>query len=128
MIHVGIKKLGRLRDSIGHCAHEAACRAKRPKDRGNAWGYTFLHDAVDDHSGFVYSEVLPEETMETASAFIRNALTDNGSCYCLPNLHRLSAARAAVTKEPGAEEESDGLRWTTRWSGSLAFFPADGPW
>lgn len=58
-------------------------------------GYTFIPHVVDDHSRFVYSEILPDETKETASALVRNAiapfaahgvkirqvLTDNGACY-----------------------------------------------
>jgi transposase InsO family protein len=105
MIHVDIKKLGRIPDGGGHRVHgrvhgEANSRARnmaeaRPKYRGQVRGYSFLHHAVDDHSRFVYSEILPNETKETASAFMRNAiaafaardvkiqrvLTDNGACY-----------------------------------------------
>ncbi|WP_461175281.1 DDE-type integrase/transposase/recombinase (plasmid) [Arthrobacter sp. Z1-9] len=36
---------------------------------------TFLHQAVDDRSRFVYSEILPDETKEALSAFMRNAIT-----------------------------------------------------
>jgi transposase InsO family protein len=105
MIHVDIKKLGRIPDGGGHRFHgrvqgEANSRARnlsegRRKDRGQVRGYTFIHHAVDDHSRFVYSEILPDETKETASAFMLNAiaafaahgvkirrvLTDNGACY-----------------------------------------------
>lgn len=105
MIHVDIKKLGRIPDGGGHRVHgraqgEANSRARnlsegRRTDRGQVRGYTFIHHAVDDHSRFVYSEILPDETKESASAFMRNAiaafaaqgvkirrvLTDNGPCY-----------------------------------------------
>ena len=84
MIHVDIKKLGRIPNGGGHRVHgrvqgEANSRATnladgRRKDRGQVRGYTFLHHAVDDHSRFVYSEILPDETKETASASMRNAI------------------------------------------------------
>jgi hypothetical protein len=118
MIHVDIKNLGRIPDGGGHRVHrqvwgDANSRARnlaegRRKERGQVRGYTFLHHAVDDHSRFVYSEILPDETKETASAFMRNAiaafadhgvtiqrsLTDNGSCYCFRTF-------AAVLAEAG---------------------------
>jgi transposase InsO family protein len=106
MIHVDVKKLGRIPDGGGHrvqgrLAGEANSRARnraegvRRAGRGQVRGYSFIHHAVDDHSRFVYSEILPDETKETASAFMRNAiaafaahgvkiqrvLTDNGACY-----------------------------------------------
>lgn len=105
MIHIDVKKLGRIPDggghrSLGRIAGEANARARNPaegayKRRGLLRGYEFIHHAVDDHSRYVYSEIRPDETKETAAAFIRNAiaafathgvkiqrvLTDNGSCY-----------------------------------------------
>lgn len=74
-----IKKLPRIPNGGGHRIHgrvqgEVTPRARNlasgwPKDRGRIRGYSFLHFAVDDHSRFAYSEVLTDETMETASAF-----------------------------------------------------------
>lgn len=105
MIHVDVKKLGRISDGGGHrglgrVAGEANARARdlaegARKNRGLLRGFTFIHHAVDDHSRYGYSEILADETKETAAAFMRNAiaaftahgvkiqrvLTDNGSCY-----------------------------------------------
>jgi transposase InsO family protein len=58
-------------------------------------GHGFIHAAVDDHSRLAYGEIHPNETPETAAAFLQRAqawfadhgvvlqrvLTDNGSCY-----------------------------------------------
>lgn len=58
-------------------------------------GYSYLHNAVDDHSRLAYSEILADEKKETASAFwtraqelfsqagitVQRIPTDNGSCY-----------------------------------------------
>lgn len=92
LIHVDIKKLGRIPNGGGH---RALGRAKGRRNRRAGTGYAYLHHAVDDHSRLTYSEILNDETKETASAFwlravaffaahgiiLRAVLTDNGSCY-----------------------------------------------
>jgi transposase InsO family protein len=106
LVHVDIKKLGNIPDGGGHRAHGRAAGGRhssahrdpsRPRTvhgRPNL-GYSYLHNAVDDHSRLAYSEILADETKETAAAFwtraqqfftdcgitIRAVLTDNGSCY-----------------------------------------------
>ncbi|RCG16209.1 IS481 family transposase [Sphaerisporangium album] len=106
LIHVDIKKLGNIPDGGGHKAHGRATGGRnssahrdpaRPRThhgRPNL-GYGYLHNAVDDHSRLAYTEILPDETKETAAAFWQRAQayftecgitaqrvpTDNGSCY-----------------------------------------------
>ena len=105
LVHVDIKKLGNIPDGGGHKVHGRAggpqqLRAPRPQParkvggRANL-GYSYLHNAVDDHSRLAYTEILPDETKETAAAFwqraqnffhangitVERVLTDNGSCY-----------------------------------------------
>ncbi|MFE4520515.1 IS481 family transposase, partial [Kitasatospora sp. NPDC056783] len=91
LVHVDIKKLGNIPDGGGHRA------LGRPAGKKNSSkvGYSYLHNAVDDHSRLAYSEILPDERKETATAFwtranaffagagitVRRVLTDNGSCY-----------------------------------------------
>jgi transposase InsO family protein len=105
LVHVDIKKLGRIPDGGGWRVHgrgsaqdryagsarDKAARAGAPPSRG----FTFLHHAVDDHSRLAYSEQLPDERKETAAAFWARAcafftahgitvtavMTDNGACY-----------------------------------------------
>jgi transposase InsO family protein len=100
LIHVDIKKLGRIPDGGGHkvlgrAAGEKTNNAHRGPDGKRGLGYAYLHHAQDDHSRLVYSEILTDETKETAAAFMTRALdhftargirvervlTDNGSCY-----------------------------------------------
>jgi transposase InsO family protein len=105
MIHVDVKTLGRIPDGGGHrrlgrAAVKANSRTRNlaegaRSNRGLLRGYTFIHHGLDDHSRYVYSEILPDETKETAPAFMRNAIaafaahgvkikrvmTDTGSCY-----------------------------------------------
>jgi transposase InsO family protein len=65
---------------------------------------------VDDHSRLAYTEVLPDETKQTAAAFwtranaffqaagitVKRVLTDNGSCY-RSHLWRDTLTRAGIT-------------------------------
>jgi transposase InsO family protein len=91
LVHLDVKKLGRIPDGGGWHVHGRT--ARRGRKRG--WGYSYLHTAVDDHSRLAYSELLTDERQETAAAFwsrahayfarcgitVRRVLTDNGSCY-----------------------------------------------
>lgn len=93
LVHVDIKKLGRIPDGGGHRALSRV-EGKRNTGKG-ARGYAFLHHAVDDYSRVAYSEILGDERKETAAAFWRRAeaffasigvtvtgvMTDNGACY-----------------------------------------------
>ncbi|MCY0930369.1 IS481 family transposase [Streptomyces sp. H27-H1] len=90
LVHVDIKKLGNIPDGGGH---KTRGRQDGRKKRGA--GYQYIHTAVDDHSRLAYSEILPDEKKETATAFwqraqayytsvgitVERVLTDNGSCY-----------------------------------------------
>ncbi len=96
LIHIDIKKLGRIPNGGGHrmIGRQAGARNNDGHGRGGR-GYSFLHHAVDDHSRLAYSEILNDERKETAVAFWQRAnafftaagitvtavMTDNGSCY-----------------------------------------------
>ena len=103
LVHVDIKKLGKIPDGGGwrmlgrSAGNRNSQRHPGPRTvHGNAViGYHYLHTAIDDHSRLAYSELLPDETGDTAAAFWQRArawfdqrgittdrvLTDNGSCY-----------------------------------------------
>jgi transposase InsO family protein len=92
LIHVDIKKQGRIPDGGGH---RVLGRQAGRRNRRTGTGYAFLHHAVDDCTRLAYSEILDDERKETAAAFWRRArkffaqhgirvtavMTDNGSCY-----------------------------------------------
>ncbi len=105
LVHVDIKKLGRIPDGGGWRVHgrgsmqdrqadAARQRAKRAGAAGSR-GYVFLHHAVDDFTRLTYSEQLLDERKETAAEFwvrahaffasagiaVRAVMTDNGACY-----------------------------------------------
>jgi transposase InsO family protein len=91
LVHLDVKKLGRIPDGGGWRVHGRAARPGRKRGQG----YSYLHTAVDDHSRLAYSELLADERQETAAAFwtrahayftrcgitVHRVLTDNGSCY-----------------------------------------------
>jgi transposase InsO family protein len=93
LVHVDIKKLGRIPDGGGH--RVLGREAGRKNNRRTGRGYSYLHHAVDDHTRLAYSEILKDEKKETAAAFwlraraffedhsitVLRVLTDNGSCY-----------------------------------------------
>ncbi|MEW1741423.1 IS481 family transposase, partial [Nocardia beijingensis] len=105
LIHVDVKKLGKIPDGggwrkLGRAVGNRHSQADRGSGRSNGYrnplrGYHYLHTALDDHSRLAYTELLADETKDTAAAFwtraaawfagngitIRKVLTDNGSCY-----------------------------------------------
>jgi transposase len=72
LVHVDVKKLGRIPDGGGHrVLGRAAARANQTRDGGR--GYLFLHTALDDHSRLAYTETLPDEKAATCAEFLRRA-------------------------------------------------------
>ena len=95
LVHVDIKKLGRIPRGGGWHIHGRTARPRTYRARKAAIGYAFVHSAVDAYSRLAYSEVLNDEQGATAAGFwiraagffashgiaIERVLTDNGSCY-----------------------------------------------
>jgi transposase InsO family protein len=92
LVHVDIKKLGRIPPGGGHKVHG---RAATRRNRRRGVGYAYLHTALDDYTRLAYTEVLTDEKGATAAGFWRRAeawfrargiviervLSDNGFCY-----------------------------------------------
>ena len=104
LLHVDVKKLGRIQGGAGHRAHGS----RRRSPRGGGW--EFVHVCVDDATRLAYVEVLADEQATTCVGFLRRALrfyaargvqverlmTDNGSAY-RSKLHAI-ACRALKIK------------------------------
>jgi transposase InsO family protein len=69
LVHVDVKKLGRIPDGGGWRAHG---RGPWPAAR-RAQGYDYVHSAVDDHSRLAYSEIHPDERGGTCAGFLARA-------------------------------------------------------
>ncbi|XP_021300512.1 uncharacterized protein LOC110428914, partial [Herrania umbratica] len=70
LLHVDVKKLGRVPDGGGWRLH-----GRSEAVRGRGIGYDFLHVAVDDHSRLAYIEALPDERDLTCAGFLHRAAT-----------------------------------------------------
>jgi len=111
MVHIDVKKLGRIPAGGGHRVHPRGSAAHREGERarhatartrakngtrGTRVGYVYLHTAIDDHSRLAYTEELADEKGATAAGFwaravrffrrhgitkIHRVMSDNGACY-----------------------------------------------
>jgi transposase InsO family protein len=72
LVHVDIKKLGRLRDGGGWRVHGR--QAVRKRSYGPRVGFEYVHSAVDDRSRLAYSEILPDERGASCAAFLERAI------------------------------------------------------
>ena len=109
LIHVDVKKLGRIPDGGGWRAHG---RGTRPRST-RGLGYDYVHAAVDDHSRLAYAEILDDEKGATCAGFLTRAaafyaahgitiervITDNAKNY------RISRDFAAAAAAIGARQK-----------------------
>jgi hypothetical protein len=61
LVHVDVKKLGRLLPGGGHRVHGRDSAQHRTRDRQRRPGWDVVHAAVEDHSRLAYVEVLADE-------------------------------------------------------------------
>ena len=71
LVHLDVKKLGRIRLGGGWRILGLSAATKGPKSRPA--GYDYLHAAVDDHSRYAYVEVHPDERGATCAGFLARA-------------------------------------------------------
>jgi transposase InsO family protein len=113
LLHLDVKKLGRIQRGAGKRVVGRAQRGLRVRDalgarRGTA-GWDYVHIAIDDCTRLAYAEVLCDEKATTAIAFLRRAvefferhgitverlLTDNGSAY-RSTMHAIACRALAI--------------------------------
>lgn len=70
LVHVDVKKLGRIPDGGGW---RALGRDVAERHRHNPIGFDYVHSMVDDHSRLAYSEILPDEKGATCAGFVARA-------------------------------------------------------
>ena len=100
LLHIDVKKLGRIHDGAGHRitgkrGRYTGRRTDAEGTRRNTVGWEYVHIAIDDATRLAYVEVLENEQASTAIGFLRRAvahyasygitthalITDNGSAY-----------------------------------------------
>ena len=99
LVHMDVKKIGRIPDGGGWRAHGRAAGDTSARKKAKI-GYDYVHSVVDDHSRLAYSEILPDERGDTCGAFLARAasyfaahgisriervMTDNHYSYKLSN-------------------------------------------
>lgn len=72
LIHIDVKKVGRIPDGGGWRVHGRAMGSTAAKKRARI-GYDYIHSAVDDHTRLAYSEIHTDEKGATAAGFIERA-------------------------------------------------------
>lgn len=80
LVHLDVKKLGRIPEGGGWRAHG---RSEQVKGRGI--GYDYVHVAIDDHTRIGYAEVLPDEKGVTAAQFLTRA----AKYFAVHGIHRI---------------------------------------
>jgi len=112
LVHVDIKKQGRIPDGGGHRKLGRTVGHRNNKKQG--LGYAYLHHAVDDHTRIAYSEILDDERKETAAGFwlrarahfasagidVTAVMTDNGSCDARARTGPRPTARSNASTAP----------------------------
>ena len=99
LVHMDVKKLGRIPDGGGWRAlgqSELNHRSRLTKTR---LGYDYVHSLVDDHSRLAYSEILPDEKGPTCADFLARAI-DYFAAHGITRIERLMTDNA----------------WAYRWS------------
>ena len=95
LVHMDVKKLGRIPDGGGWCIHGRAIA----RDRANGPGFDYVHSLVDDHSRLAYSEILADEKGPTCAEFLARAI-DYFATHGITHIERLMTDNA----------------WAYRWS------------
>ena len=143
LLHVDVKKLGRVPDGGGWRLHGRGDNPDREAHRGRGIGYDYLHVAVDDHTRLAYVEAHPDERDATAAGFLRRAtawfanhrviiervLTDNAKVYRVGRHWRTACDELGI----GRRFTKSGCPWTNgkaeRFNRTLLTeFAYDRPW
>ena len=72
LVHVDVKKIGKIPDGGGWKAHGRQI-GKTSAQKKARIGYDYVHSMVDDHSRLAYSEILSDEKGVTCAGFIARA-------------------------------------------------------
>jgi transposase InsO family protein len=111
LVHVDVKKVGRLRDGGGWRVLGRDSAEHRLAQISPRVGFEYVHCAIDDHTRLAYAEIRPDERGATCADFLRRAaawfaqhgvdhiervMTDNALAY------RKSTAWAQALADIGA--------------------------
>ena len=72
LVHMDVKKLGRIPDGGGWRAHGRAAGDTAARKNARI-GFDYIHSMIDDHSRLAYSEIHPDEKGATCAGFLARA-------------------------------------------------------
>jgi transposase InsO family protein len=97
LVHVDVKKIGRLRPGGGWRVHgrdsDQARAARREQNSGHRVGYDFVHCAVDDHTRIAYAEIHSDEKATTCAGFLLRA-AEHFATLGIPRIERVMTDNA----------------------------------
>jgi transposase InsO family protein len=73
LVHMDVKKIGRIPDGGGWRAHGRKMGSTSAKKKARI-GFDYVHSMIDDHSRYAYSEILPDETAKSCAGFFARAV------------------------------------------------------
>lgn len=73
LVHMDVKKIGRIPDGGGWRAHGRQMGRTSAQKKARI-GFDYVHSMIDDHSRYAYSEVLDDETAATCAGFFQRAV------------------------------------------------------
>lgn len=79
LVHVDVKKLGRIPDGGGWRAHGRPA-TNQGGSKNRRLGFDYVHAVVDDHTRLAYAEIHPDEKGETAAGVLLRAADFFASC------------------------------------------------
>jgi transposase InsO family protein len=92
LVHMDVKKLGRIPDGGGWKAHGRSMGSSRSR-KLTVVGYDYVHSLVDDHSRLAYSEILSDEKGPACAAFLARAI-DYFAAHGIGRIERLMTDNA----------------------------------
>ncbi|MBB5475113.1 transposase InsO family protein [Cellulomonas hominis] len=112
LVHIDVKKLGRIPDGGGWRAHGRASTVDH-RHKKVPTGYDYVHTAIDDHSRLAYAEIHTDEKGVTAAGFLARAtafyadhgiqvervISDNAFAYRNSAVFRQTAADLGIVQK-----------------------------
>jgi transposase InsO family protein len=93
LVHMDVKKLGRISDGGGWRAGVMPQGGKTAAQKRTPVGFDYVHSLVDDHSRLAYSEILPDEKGPTCAAFLDRAI-DHFAAHGIAHIEQLMTDNA----------------------------------
>ncbi len=102
LVHMDVKKIGRIPDGGGWKAHGRQMGSTSARRKARI-GFDYVHSLVDDHSRLAYSEILPDEKGPTCAEFLLRAAADFA-------IHGIPSIEAVITDNHWSYRRSNDIR------------------